>query len=150
MAEISLDYLAGMVDADGCISINKRKANPTCRTINPTYSPSLSVSNTDQQLLFALQEQYGGHICKDNGVYAKWEIMSGGACELLESLVPKLRIKRRQASICIELQSGIIPGKSNSYDATAKEEEWERREALYLRIKELNSGSYGKKSNSQA
>lgn len=144
MEEISLDYLAGLIDADGCISISKMKASSLRRAINPAYAAMLCVANTNSKLLHDLQEQFGGSIVKDGrGTCARWIVHTLKACYLLELLLPRLRVKRRQAFLCLELHSGIRP----HGDATS-EEELERREAIYVRNKELNSGSYGKaKSN---
>ena len=147
LEEISLDYLAGMVDADGCISVGKTK--PSKGALNPSYITRLSVTNTNQQLLQDLKEQFGGNVYKVTKGTSKWKplgewvIASSKACFLLELLLPRLRIKRRQAFVCLELQSGIRIGGYNRHLSLARAswaEELERREGLYLRIKELNSG----------
>jgi len=143
---ISLDYLAGLVDADGCIYITKIKPGIRRRTVNPSYSPSLCVANTNLQLLTDLQSQFGGSVNHDSrGNCSRWTICSRKAEPLLVDLLPRLRIKFEQAWVCLELYNSNGKEK-DSYSRITGNDEVARRECLYQRNKELNSGSYGKRN----
>lgn len=146
---LSLDYIAGFVDADGCIGIYKRKPSISGRTVNPSYAPELTVANTYEPLLLALKEQFGGFITYDsrNGHCARWGVSCKQAESLLTALVPRLQIKYQQAILCLELIALIGNGSRILGSNRTVDSEVAQRERLYQRCKELNSGSYGKKNN---
>ncbi len=100
-AEISLDYLAGLVDGEGCVSVCK-DARPS--RANPWYWVRLDVTNSNKALLEDLQSQFGGSISKDGRKSAgRWYIDSKKAKPLLTKLYPLLRIKGEQAIVCLRL-----------------------------------------------
>lgn len=135
--EISLDYLAGMVDGDGCIGICK-DARP--RRANPFYWVRLGVTNSNKALLDDLQSQFGGSISKDGRKSAgSWYIDGKKAKPLLTKLYPLLRIKGEQALVGLrlldlkELQGGHSGIRSPEWDIIARDE-------LYLECQALNNG----------
>ena len=91
--KISWEYLAGLVDADGCIYVGKN--NNSLRCINPRYFVSLTVANTDSKILVDLKSQFGGFISKTsrNGTCARWTIQGQAAAPILTELCSILIIR---------------------------------------------------------
>lgn len=97
--KISIEYLAGMVDADGCIMWHKS---------NKIYRyPRLIVTNTSWKLIEELIENFGGHSVKKHakgkGTFRNlldcydWRLDGDKARVLIEKLIPFLVIKREKA-----------------------------------------------------
>ena len=93
-----LAYIAGFFDGEGCITSGGRRC-----------SLAISASNTDKQPLEFIQRIFGGSIyeclpkkLKWSTVY-NWRIGGAYALIVLESLLPYLIVKRRQALLGIEL-----------------------------------------------
>lgn len=129
---ISLAWLAGFVNGDGCINVSRRRRSGG----RVNYKPHIMFSNSDPELLEAISE-----ILKTSGVghYVTWKKNSGTfktknplpvgnitvhgflRCKkLLELLTPHLRgSKRKQAELAGEWISYRLthggPGKHHSY-----------------------------------
>lgn len=97
--EISIQYLAGMVDADGCILSHKS---------GKIYRyPRLQVTNTSWKLIEELISNFGGHSVKRHvkgkGTFINrqdcydWRIDGNSARKLIEKLIPYLVIKKEKA-----------------------------------------------------
>ena len=137
-----LSYLAGMLDADGCISISKMKAGKQ-RTANPRYVLGLNVTNTSLSLMNWLIEHFGGRykarkqLLPHHKITYSWFYENGKAAEVLRLVKPFLVIKEKQASVGIELVDGWKTPTGGQGAQTSKEE-IERREGLWLLMKALN------------
>ena len=96
---ISIEYLAGLVDGEGHIRLttsNKGKYRK--------LYPRLQVTNTYKPIIEELQVQYGGgirHSVHKNKPHWKdkydWVLDGDKARNMLEELIPYLKIKRRNA-----------------------------------------------------
>ena len=141
--EISWEYLAGLVDADGCVYVGKR--NSSLRCINPRYFVALNVANTDSKLLDDLKNQFGGFISKDGrSNCARWIIQGESARTILTELCSILRVKYVQALIALQMLDSM-GDKHKTSKHTTPDDILTTRESLYQENKALNSGSYGKK-----
>jgi hypothetical protein len=105
-------YLAGMIDSDGCIRLYKNTAN---------YSPVIYVTNISESLIDWLVNNFGGsknnirHKTGDsiNGITVKsrrqafsWKLTGlENVVELLKYLKSELIIKRQQAEIILDAHS---------------------------------------------
>lgn len=96
---ISLDYLAGLVDGEGCIRLH-----PSNKGKYRKYYPRLQVTNTYKPIIDLLVEQYGGacHSSRNKnkpGWATKhdWRLTGDKARELLTELLPLLIIKKETA-----------------------------------------------------
>lgn len=96
---ISLEYLAGLVDGEGCIRLH-----PSNKGKYRKYYPRLQVTNTYKPILDMLVDQYGGaiHSAKTpqkEGWKIKhdWRLTGDKARELLNQLLPYLIIKQEKA-----------------------------------------------------
>lgn len=107
MLPISAEYMAGMVDADGSISIFKQD---TSARRNPVYRVGITVTNYNTELLGDIQSQFGGYInnyegtSELNGDWKSifWSQYGKKARPILTEITPFLRIKRQQADLCLE------------------------------------------------
>ena len=143
MDEISLEYLAGLVDADGHLGINKAKPSLAYRTVNPTYKTTLSVSNVYFPIIEQLREQFGGSITTmkarsdKHRVCYQWILQSRSLEPLLSELIGHLRIKNRQAGLLLALGTWHQP---NDERGLVDDDIIMMKETIYLKCKELNSG----------
>ena len=107
-----LAYIAGIVDGEGCISLNlchiyhgKRIKEGTRITI------ALSVYNTYFPLLKYLKAAFGGTLYNaenPKGFSSKkalyqWRVAEQRACEILKLLLPHLKVKKKQAILALRL-----------------------------------------------
>lgn len=102
---ISATYLAGFIDAEGCLMIPKS----TDTSGRSHYHARISVGNTDRSVLEEIQAHFGGMMTnqpleKTGWRYAYQLIWSHGMVEsLLMAVMPDLFVKRRQATIMLQL-----------------------------------------------
>lgn len=137
-----LCYLAGVLDSDGSLSIAKM-AGGHQRTKNPRYVFSMNVVNTSETLMKWLVEKFGGRyshrrkqLSPNHRITYDWWYNNGKALWLLKLVKPYLIIKADRADVAIELLS---KWKTNhGTGARTDPAEVERRESLYLRMKQLN------------
>jgi hypothetical protein len=85
---LSLEYLAGLVDGEGCIRLH-----PSNKGKYRKYYPRLQVTNTYKPILDMLVDQYGGAVHSDT----KSRKENWKARELLNQLLPYLIIKKEKA-----------------------------------------------------
>ena len=109
-----LAYTAGIIDADGCISIDKQR-NSRNKKRGYALRLSVQVGNTKEWLPFWLKMQYGGSVCQHNSSkpeakdYWNWNISSHKAVEFLKLILPYLQLKRPQAELGILFQKPRNP-----------------------------------------
>ncbi|MDO8534616.1 MAG: LAGLIDADG family homing endonuclease [Xanthobacteraceae bacterium] len=138
-------YLAGMLDAEGCVGIAKDRYKKT-----PHHKLQVSVSNTDLSLLEGLKSEFGGFICsvkrykKHHRLGYQWYITSGPAGGLLAAVKPYTVAKVDQIDVAIDFVEGKIRLPNLS---AANHPEMLRREALYQAMMALNrkGGDDGKR-----
>ena len=68
MKDIELAYIAGLVDADGCIGIYIGKRGGT-RNVGYIY---VSVTNRDIEVLDWLKENFDGTVCNNGNSNPNW------------------------------------------------------------------------------
>lgn len=107
MNDIQKGYMAGIIDGEGCVYVNRRKAHGRRKT--PGYSVKVVVSITNCDIV----EWFKKHakLTSANYVIRKGNRKNIWLCtwnnskaeELLDQLVPHLIIKRKQAKLGLEL-----------------------------------------------
>jgi len=128
-----LIYAAGIVDGEGQVTIDK-SIRP--RMVNPSYSVYVNVYNTNRDLTDHLLRVFGGstsHSVSKNPKHKdehKWTIYGNSAVDFLSGIKPFLKLKSKQADLCISLQE-VINGGNLRYDKPIREE-------LYKQISDLN------------
>lgn len=97
---ISLEYLAGLIDADGGIILH-----PSNRGKYRKYYPKLKFTNTNKSVLDSIVEQFGGKLQPKRwknkpSHWAEswdWSLTGNEARELINKLLPFLVIKKEKA-----------------------------------------------------
>lgn len=115
---ISLEYLAGLVDGEGCIRLH-----PSNKGKYRKYYPRLQVTNTYKPILDMLVDHYGGAIHTDSfgprkpnwKVKHDWRISGDKARDLLNQLLPYLIIKKDKAIEVLTGDQKIISGEPNEF-----------------------------------
>lgn len=113
MNKLSLAYVAGIIDGEGSICLAKGKRG--------AWFPRIMVTNTNYELLEALQHQFGGSI-QSKKVYPShwrqphvWRLQYSKAALFIIKVYPYLLVKHEQA-ICVKLWEAIRPGSTGRWD----------------------------------
>jgi hypothetical protein len=137
---ISPQYAAGFFDGEGSVSICKTKVAAWPR---PYYTFQVNITNTDLEVLTRMQRTFGGSVKKRKREKRKWKqcyvlrLCSWDAFTFLQRIAPFVIVKRRQAEVGIEFQQ-TMRHVGNRWGPTSQQE-WDRREALYRKIRRLNA-----------
>jgi len=138
-----LAYVAGVVDSDGHIGIDRSATMPQRRT-SVRYEAAVVVTNVDRPLMDWLQEEFGGSLRQRKQMLPhhkptySWKLSEQQAAGFCEQILPYLRVKKRQAELLIELKAGWQQPEKRGQGAKTSESELARREAIYQRFKALN------------
>ncbi len=106
-----LAYAAGVIDSDGSIGIlRETHAMRHQRAGQPTFSERVTIRQIEPEAVDLLHEFFGG--CRsviagkrDNQQpLQSLQFVDRQAARLLGEILPYLRIKRRQAELCLELR----------------------------------------------
>lgn len=135
----SLIYLAGMIDADGCIAVTKC-LQPNSGARNPTYRLQVTVTNTSKVLMDWLTTNFKGTVyARKMPADANWKqcyswVINGlQAREILKNLEEYLVVKKDRALLGIELlDKWVVDNRGTSKEEVA------RRESIYRKFRELN------------
>lgn len=145
---VSPNYLAGFVDAEGALMITKSKS---WRYPSPQYRARASVSNTDRTVLECVRRAYGGILTHQPSRQPGWKpsyqlVWTDQRVErLLSTVAPRLRLKRKQATLMrrfLRHKRRTLrrrTGQNGRYFAPLSETVLSVRESLYRRMKALNA-----------
>lgn len=102
MRDVELAYLAGVVDSDGFITINRR-----ADLARPRFSPVVGICGTRTQPHELAAELFGGRpraYKNRDSPRPMWEWTRAGASAIpaLDALLPYLRVKQEQGELAIE------------------------------------------------
>lgn len=145
---ISWEYLAGMIDADGCIGTTRtgKYKNVVVR---------VTIANTNHLFLQQLKETFGGSLSlRSRGAKENWKPFGSiswtnrQAEVILENVLPFLIIKKEQAIFALELIHMRNLPKSERYTYIKRDSRGatpvlksnikEKEELIAFSIKELN------------
>lgn len=128
-------YFAGLFDGEGCISINKTKGSKNKPYSRPGFQLRVSVTNTNFDILYELQNHYGGKVYsrekKNARTYGNWITVSNQCIKPLQLWLPFLIIKKEQALVALNFQSNRKTYKTD--------EEWQNDFNNYEKIRKLNA-----------
>ena len=145
---LSVEYLAGFLDAEGALMIAKWRGQ---RSWNPGYRARISLANTNRSALEEVRRAFGGILVNSARAKVGWKqcyqlVWTGGMVEkLLSRLFPHLLIKRKQAAVLLDLirhRKGTRQGRrgpNGRFFAPLPDYIIAYREALYTRMRELNA-----------
>ena len=154
MDEISLAYLAGVLDSDGTIGVKRNTYGVRVigDSAQPTYSERIHIRQVERAALDLFAATFGGKIgvtdpnAKRGRPLFNWGQTDRKAASTLAALLPYLRIKRAQAENCLALRAvkerskvaRVAPGRGHAGSASRPLDLSEAMERHYIRAKELN------------
>ena len=152
MDEKETAYIAGFVDGEGCFSIDRSsRKNPRYKT--PTYTFSLRISQTQEEVLDWIQARIGGNVNERKSrdrqypnAKTSWHLqIYGKAAEnAVHLLAPYLRVKRPHVKVALEFfaKRGSVFGIHNAkgQQIALPPEMRAERERLYWEMRKLNRG----------
>ena len=149
VTEVEWAQLATWFDSDGFILISKERPQPSTGRRTTLYRPIVGVSNTNPLLMDWLEERFGGRTTVERPQSDKhkeslhWLAHMGlrgdKLISLLESVLPYLLLKRRQAELAIEFYQGAVWKNGGSPgERQTPPQELARREELHQAVKALN------------
>lgn len=114
LTETQKAYLAGFFDGEGCIHIGTYPPGIySASTISPFHQLSVTLGNTNRTILEHICTLLSaGNIQSSKGknsktrMYYQWRIYGTKAMEFLELLKPYFILKKEEAVLAIEFQSG--------------------------------------------
>ena len=152
---MSDEYIAGLFDGEGCVSISQVKANRN------KFHVRIAIGMTDKQVIYKLRDINFGNVHKDerirNGKKCRtmyiWSVTGPKATEFLKKIRPYVIVKKIQVEAALvlrEIQENFQPktkilnvkGKFISGHGLTKEE-LEERLSLKKIVQEANYGKSG-------
>lgn len=109
----TLAYMAGIIDADGHISIHRRRHGE-----KPYYSPLIGISGTQPQPHKIAQDLWGGSFFTyrpknpQHRLQYQWQCIGIRAATAIEAILPYLRLKEEQALVALELWEHVEFGRA--------------------------------------
>ena len=152
---LSIEYLAGLFDGEGCIHIPLMKHHKT-----PSYGLRVIFSLTHEEVINRIAKQYGVAYCRlrKNHMNVKWkdayqvQICGERAAQMLRDMFPFLIVKLEEAKVGLLLQDHITRYRSGWKRRTQEEIDAivEYREGIRLQLKALRrlNASDGMTANS--
>lgn len=140
--QATLCYVAGIIDGEGTIRINKTKPYIKNKNKNCAYSASMSVGMVERIIPELLKETFGGSVHEECVPERRsiWRWNASGRMsvyKILEELAPYLIVKREQALAVMEFcRDWHTPF---SRQAGLSIQELQRREDAYQKLRKLNS-----------
>ncbi|MBF0484500.1 MAG: LAGLIDADG family homing endonuclease [Candidatus Omnitrophica bacterium] len=132
MIEVEKAYIAGIIDGEGTVSLNRRRKNET-------HTPNVSIANNNLVMLQWIQSKAGGLICSKkkrlahhNNSYA-WSVRQDRAIDFLNEIKKYLIIKKQQAEL-ITMEYKKVTHRAGKYTP----ELLAKKEALVENIRQLN------------
>lgn len=140
-SDTDLAYLAGIIDGEGTITIARAPRNDTKHRI-PYHIPHVKVCNTNKELIDWIHAKFGGRNNNTRQANTKWSTLyyirwnCGKARDLLEAVLPYLRVKKVQATVVLDFIKRM--NKRSFTGVMLSEEERDIREQMYLLVTKLN------------
>ena len=140
LSETDKAYMAGLVDGEGSIVIEycNNRRNTKLR---------MNVTNAHIETLEGLKNLWGGHLyrrppnkIKNHKAVGQLGFTAKQAWEVISSIHPYLRIKRKQADLALEFAKTLLPPRCNGKRLT--EDELSFRANLKDQISKLNKRGY--------
>lgn len=108
MQDSDLAYVAGIIDGEGCVSLNINRRSDV--TSGYVFVLKVSVAMTDKEVPEWLKATFGGslstHLPAKTGyrIYYAWMLEAKQAANFLGVILPYLRVKTAQATLALEFQ----------------------------------------------
>jgi len=143
--KLSLEYVAGLFDGEGCVNIVKSKRKGYK---NYYFQVWVAVYNSYKPVLEKLEKQFGGFVIpqqkhKDKSHHLtkwRWGLSGKETIEFLKQILPYTVIKTEQIKLAIEFKENFINGRWSSEEERIKQ--FESRNSYYKRIAALKKKDF--------
>jgi len=144
MTDIEKAYLAGIVDGEGCIVINRTRTNKIDGYIKPyKYALHIKMRTCDKILAPLCKKLFkvgSLHECKaykkNHNKSYEWHTASNNALLILELLLPYLKVKKPQAKLAIKYQKR--KGNRTYSGKVLPKKDFDFQTVCYQKMKKLN------------
>lgn len=139
--ETDYAYAAGIIDGEGAIAVARKK-----HFHGFSYSLSVVVMMTDEEILMWLQNKFGGHVQHYNRSkkHPTWKLMylwrrcGRDAAIFLNKIMPYLKLKRLRAELAVQMMEiKTLKGGTRGNVPLTPEQRWEK-EKLAIAIRQEN------------
>jgi hypothetical protein len=157
-------YIAGVMDSDGCFMITRHVRKYKGRTISPCYLPCVKISQAEDECIKFITNEVGYGTYKldrarmrqyKNGTrfgskpMYDWFIRDRKKLiPFLKKIIPYLRIKKDRAQHVLDYCENLV-FKKYGWNETISQQELNRREDSYLKMRKLNRGKVVATTKSQ-
>ena len=146
MEEWKLAYLAGLLDGEGSVLINKlhrSKRHHHNQTFSYHHHPRLVITNTNKMMIDWLVKNFSGNIVARKAYQKKYggrlvycqNYVGWRSIDLLHKLYPYLIIKKERANIMFEFEKTKTIPQHGKLKILINSDLWNERERLRLKIK---------------
>ena len=139
MKKVDIAYLAGIIDSDGCIGIQKYSNSKA-------YRAYLTIIQRDMTLIEYLYATFDGSVnvvsTKRNigrDFYLRWMITDTRATRVLKICLPYLKLKKQQAFLVLELSKIKTKKNKTGRNGSYSDNSISTQKRIYNRIRNLNS-----------
>jgi hypothetical protein len=150
----SLQYFAGLIDGEGCITI--KRSNPSGKRLSPSYVFSLCVEMADPRPIKAMCDFFGLTMWHNTSRKKKnpehhrplfvAQIGRRKGIEILQAVLPYLLAKREEAELAIEFHLQCMRATAHErmlgrkrFGPRTTAEEIATRHSYYLRLQALKT-----------
>lgn len=147
--QTTISYLAGIVDGEGYIGI--KKSNYLRHCPSPTYHERIQIRMINEEAIKLFQKVFGGSYYKEKDYIYCFQISDLAAANTLKILLPYLKIKKRQAELCLKLrkskesklahQRGNLGGRKPGKGKSMSKKVLNYRDKLWKQIKQIHRGT---------
>ncbi len=110
MKSTDIAYIAGIVDGEGYVGIKRSKPYRSQGRTTPGYHARIQIRMVDEPAIAFLASSLGGSYYKEDAKVKRgrplfcYQASDAKAAEILRTLLPYLRVKKRQAKKVLELR----------------------------------------------
>ena len=151
--DLDIRYVAGLIDADGWISISKWLPNKSYAGNKAyiRYQLFVGLGQVHRPLVKQLKDQFGGmlnrnasahHRNSKNRIFYEWRLSSVNAANFLTEVLPWLFVKKDQAKLAIEFQQHVTQNRSTRYSLEERQVFYEKRETMKSELKQMKLISF--------
>lgn len=143
--EVTLAYLAGLVDAEAYIGVKKANAK---NSVSPLYHERIQIRMVHEGAIALLTSTLGGNYYREKASATNrrplfcYQASDAKAAAILERLLPYLVVKRESALNVLRLRASKNDPRATRRGSPARRvmdpDVLAEREVIYLRAKELN------------
>ena len=145
-----LAYLAGVIDSDGCIHIERCKDNRINRKPRFQYKVRLQIGVTSMATInwivenFPLDKEVQFYTVKPTKKYRKpiylWQLNTKNTLSILKKVLPYLVLKKPRAKIALEFERTLCEQHESRKKGCEKQREEKKKlkEILYQKMRILN------------